>query len=114
MLVLVSCDPASLGRDAKLLAAAGYRHERSEVVDTFPHTTHVEAVTRFTAGLSDASLIEPVVSPEVAAALAAGQSGRRAGVDDLLPPRAAVAGQRARRSARCLGGGPRRRRGAGA
>ena len=47
VLVLVSCDPASLGRDAKLLAAAGYRHERSEVVDTFPHTTHVEAVTRF-------------------------------------------------------------------
>jgi 23S rRNA (uracil1939-C5)-methyltransferase len=47
VLVLVSCDPASLGRDAKLLAAAGYRHERSEVVDTFPHTTHVEVVTRF-------------------------------------------------------------------
>jgi 23S rRNA (uracil1939-C5)-methyltransferase len=47
VLVLVSCDPASLGRDAKLLAAAGYLHERTEVVDTFPHTTHVEAVTRF-------------------------------------------------------------------
>ena len=48
VLVLVSCDAASLGRDAKLLAAAGYRHERSELVDTFPHTTHVEVVTRFT------------------------------------------------------------------
>ncbi len=47
VLVLVSCDAASLGRDAKLLAAAGYRHERSEVVDTFPHTTHIEAVSRF-------------------------------------------------------------------
>ncbi len=47
VLVLISCDPASLGRDAKLLAAAGYRHERSEVVDTFPHTTHVEVITRF-------------------------------------------------------------------
>jgi 23S rRNA (uracil1939-C5)-methyltransferase len=47
VLVLVSCDPASLGRDAKLLAASGYRHERSELVDTFPHTTHVEAVSRF-------------------------------------------------------------------
>ena len=47
VLVLVSCDPASLGRDAKLLAAGGYRHDRTEVVDTFPHTTHVEAVTRF-------------------------------------------------------------------
>ncbi|HEU4841730.1 MAG TPA: TRAM domain-containing protein [Ilumatobacteraceae bacterium] len=50
VLVLVSCDAASLGRDAKLLASAGYRHERSELVDTFPHTTHIEAVTRFTAG----------------------------------------------------------------
>ena len=49
MIVLVSCDAASLGRDAKLLAAAGYRHERSELVDTFPHTTHVEVVTRFVA-----------------------------------------------------------------
>jgi 23S rRNA (uracil1939-C5)-methyltransferase len=50
VVVLVSCDPASLGRDAKLLAAAGYRHERTEVVDTFPHTTHVEAVSRFVRG----------------------------------------------------------------
>ena len=49
VIVLVSCDAASLGRDAKLLAAAGYHHERSELVDTFPHTTHVEAVTRFVA-----------------------------------------------------------------
>lgn len=45
--VLVSCDPASLGRDAKLLAHAGYRHDWSAVVDTFPHTTHVEVVSRF-------------------------------------------------------------------
>ena len=49
VIVLVSCDAASLGRDARLLAAAGYRHERSELVDTFPHTTHVEAVSRFVA-----------------------------------------------------------------
>jgi 23S rRNA (uracil1939-C5)-methyltransferase len=47
VLVLVSCDAASLARDAKLLAATGYRHDRSEVVDTFPHTTHVEVVSRF-------------------------------------------------------------------
>lgn len=48
VLALVSCDPASLGRDVRLLADAGYRHERSQVVDTFPHTTQVEVVTRFT------------------------------------------------------------------
>lgn len=47
VLVLVSCDPASLGRDTKLLARAGYEHERSEVLDTFPHTTHIEVVSRF-------------------------------------------------------------------
>jgi len=27
----------------------GYHHEHSELVDTFPHTTHIEAVTRFVA-----------------------------------------------------------------
>jgi len=47
VLVLVSCDPASLGRDAKLLASAGYRHDSSEVIDTFPLTTHIEVVSRF-------------------------------------------------------------------
>ncbi|CAN5690341.1 TRAM domain-containing protein [soil metagenome] len=47
VVVLVSCDAASLARDARLLAGAGYRHVRTEVVDTFPHTTHVETVTRF-------------------------------------------------------------------
>lgn len=47
VLVLVSCDPASLGRDTTLLARAGYVYERSEVIDTFPHTTHIEVVSRF-------------------------------------------------------------------
>jgi 23S rRNA (uracil1939-C5)-methyltransferase len=47
-IVLVSCDPASLARDAGLLAAAGYTLEAVEVVDLFPHTAHVEAVSRFT------------------------------------------------------------------
>ena len=46
-LVLVSCDPASLGRDAKLLAAEGFVHDGTTLVDLFPHTPHVEAVTRF-------------------------------------------------------------------
>ena len=47
VLVLVSCDPGSLGRDAKLLGQAGYVHERSELIDTFPQTTHIEVVSRF-------------------------------------------------------------------
>ena len=45
--VLVSCDAAALGRDTALLAAAGYRHAGSEVLDLFPQTPHVEVVTRF-------------------------------------------------------------------
>jgi 23S rRNA (uracil1939-C5)-methyltransferase len=47
VLVLVSCDPAALGRDARLLAAEGFRLERSELVDLFPQTHHVEVVSRF-------------------------------------------------------------------
>jgi len=49
-LVLVSCDPASLGRDATLLADRGYRFEGATVVDLFPHTPHVEVVSRFRTG----------------------------------------------------------------
>lgn len=46
-LVLVSCDPASLGRDAALLGAAGYAWTATRLVDLFPHTPHIEAVTCF-------------------------------------------------------------------
>jgi 23S rRNA (uracil1939-C5)-methyltransferase len=45
--VLVSCDPASLARDARLLADAGWRPGPVVLVDAFPDTFHVEAVTRF-------------------------------------------------------------------
>ncbi|MBI4935993.1 MAG: class I SAM-dependent RNA methyltransferase [Actinobacteria bacterium] len=44
---LVSCDPVSLARDAVLLAAHGYAHHESVVLDLFPNTPHVEAVTVF-------------------------------------------------------------------
>ena len=46
--VLVSCDPAALGRDAQLLAAAGYVHVSSTVLDLFGHTSHIEVVSGFT------------------------------------------------------------------
>jgi 23S rRNA (uracil1939-C5)-methyltransferase len=46
-LVLVSCDPASLGRDTALLHHAGYRLASVALVDAFPHTFHVETVSRF-------------------------------------------------------------------
>ena len=47
VIVLISCDPASLGRDARLLNEQHYRLEYSEVLDLFPHTHHVEVVSRF-------------------------------------------------------------------
>jgi 23S rRNA (uracil1939-C5)-methyltransferase len=45
--VLVSCDPASLGRDARLLQDAGYRFRTALVTGAFPYTHHVETVSRF-------------------------------------------------------------------
>lgn len=46
-LALVSCDPAALARDARLLHDLGFRHDGTTLVDLFPHTPHVEAVSRF-------------------------------------------------------------------
>ena len=43
-IVYVSCDPATLGRDVKLLAQKGYRLIRATAVDLFPGTAHVETV----------------------------------------------------------------------
>jgi 23S rRNA (uracil1939-C5)-methyltransferase len=45
--VLVSCDPAALGRDASLMAAEGFEHVGSTVLDLFGHTSHIEVVSGF-------------------------------------------------------------------
>ncbi len=42
---LVSCDPASLARDVALLVADGFEPTGIELVEVFPHTHHIEAVT---------------------------------------------------------------------
>jgi 23S rRNA (uracil1939-C5)-methyltransferase len=44
-LVLISCDAASLGRDAALLVRAGFGLTAVTHVDLFPHTFRLEAVT---------------------------------------------------------------------
>ena len=44
----VACDPASLARDARLLADAGYVLDYAVPVDMFPQTFHIETVARFT------------------------------------------------------------------
>ncbi len=46
-LALVSCDAGALGRDVRLLGQAGYRLVDATLVDLFPHTPHVEVVSRF-------------------------------------------------------------------
>ena len=46
-IVYVSCDPASLARDAKILLASGYRMDHLVGYDLFPQTQHVECVARF-------------------------------------------------------------------
>jgi 23S rRNA (uracil1939-C5)-methyltransferase len=46
-IVVVSCDPVSLARDAGLLRESGYEHIKSTVYDLFPQTHHVEVITTF-------------------------------------------------------------------
>lgn len=44
-LVYVSCNPATQARDLVTLREAGYALQAFKLVDQFPHTAHVEAVS---------------------------------------------------------------------
>lgn len=63
-ILYVSCDPATLARDAAYLAAGGYRLVRSAVADMFAQTAHLEAVLLFEHPEIPASDVTPAQMPK--------------------------------------------------
>lgn len=47
LVAYISCDPATLARDAKRLLAAGYSLKSTQPFDMFPQTYHIESISVF-------------------------------------------------------------------
>lgn len=61
-IVYVSCDPATLARDVKVLVAAGYEVEKVCAVDQFGHSGHVETVVKLSLK-TDTPRFEVIMEP---------------------------------------------------
>jgi 23S rRNA (uracil1939-C5)-methyltransferase len=48
VLAYVSCDPAALARDSKILTGGGYKIQRLVFFDFYPQTSHIESLAVFT------------------------------------------------------------------
>jgi 23S rRNA (uracil1939-C5)-methyltransferase len=46
-IVYVSCNPATLVRDSKILQDLGYQAQKATIMDMFTHTSHIETMTLF-------------------------------------------------------------------
>lgn len=57
-IVYVSCDPATLARDLKILCGGGYALRKVRPVDQFGHTTHVETVVLLSKGMFDSRKVK--------------------------------------------------------